>query len=178
MRGGVTYDAVEGSFDMSGGKGDAVVLGKLNDYRDTDQITVSMSFNLDSNDELGQLFNNHMRLSMAVSEGTLVLRVATEDEGFKRYDIDDLDLALGEDHRLTLSLDRADDRLQVVLDGEIILEDTSTDFVARDGMHNWGWTLGNHWHDSIDGTIGDFALIDTGVFLPDHSAIYDSLLLG
>ncbi|MDO5758408.1 MAG: right-handed parallel beta-helix repeat-containing protein [Rhodobacterales bacterium] len=164
MRNGATYEAESGGFRFDGSKG-AVSLGKLHDFSDTDQIMVNMNFMLNDASDAGHLFNNHMRLSASVSGNAISLKVATEDEGFKSYKITGLDMITDKEHQLTLILDREEDHLQVVLNGEVILEDMETDFASRDGMHNWDWSLGNFWHDSFDGTMTAFSLSNQAEFL-------------
>lgn len=169
-KGDTEFNADDNAFVFNDDKG-AVLLGKLNEYRDTEQIMVDMKFMVDDIEGIAQLFNNHMRLAAAIDEDGIILRVATEDEGYKRYEINDLDMSAGGERHLTLVLDREEDHLQVILDGEVILEDAETNFASREGQHNWGWTLGNIWHDSLDGSISEFNLSDEAQFIPNTSPV-------
>ncbi|AEI96548.1 right-handed parallel beta-helix repeat-containing protein [Roseobacter litoralis] len=173
VRGDVTYegDITDGDAFVFDSETGVVVLGKLGDYRDTDEIVVDMKFTLNNSADTGHLFNNHMRLSAAAAEDELILRVATQNEGLKTYKVDDIDLGENTEHHLTVLLDREDDHLQVILNGQVVLEDMTTDFVARDGMHNWGWTLGHKWSDSVDGSVSDFNLSDEAHFTWDADAL-------
>lgn len=165
MRGGVSYDLDTGAFQFDGGAS-AVSLGKLGEYQDTDEVTFSIGFTLDNEGDSGELFNNHMRFSVEIKKGALIFYVATEDEGLKRYKVNGLDMNAEQELRMVVSLDRVDDHLQVMLGGNIILDDTSTDFVGRPDLHNWGLTLGNVWHDSFEGSINEFSVADQVHFQP------------
>ena len=181
-KGAAHYDPDSDVFVFEGDRS-ALNLGKLDDYRDTDELTVNVNYVLDENDKMANLFNNHMRLAVSIEEDVMVLRVATRDEGYKRYEIEGLEVETGEEQQLAIAIDRDEDRLQVVLNDEIILNDTETDFVHRDGLHNWGWTLGSPWHNSIDGTVAAFNLSDRAQFqaevaeVPDTASVLPDLAL-
>ncbi|OED49403.1 hypothetical protein AB838_06935 [Rhodobacteraceae bacterium (ex Bugula neritina AB1)] len=165
MKGGgeMVLDGQEVTLSLSG-DGQSANLGQLAEYNDTDQLGFSVDFQRDSTDGNVRLVWNHLKVGLTLVNDGLRVQVATEDDGFKSFDARNLGLSDTDMHNITVMVDTEADRLQVVLDGDVVMDVNDDDFeldVARDR----GWQLGGAWHSMLDGTITDFELGDRFEFL-------------
>jgi len=137
------------------GDGDYAKIGRLKQYEGSDRLAYSVEFARDTVDA-GQerLVWNHLKTGLTIDDRGLVVSVAT-DEGFKTYLIDDVDLANTETHRATVMIDADADRLQVILDDQIVLDAADRDYDLSGGRE-WGWSLGTAWNRFYDGDVTDF----------------------
>ncbi|MHC0055787.1 right-handed parallel beta-helix repeat-containing protein, partial [Actibacterium sp. D379-3] len=145
-----------------------VGLGRLPDYEESDQIAFSIDFAHDET-TMGneRLVWNHMKIGLSIHNGGLMVHTATADEGFKVFKTGDLGLDDTEQHQAVVMLDAEQDRLQVLLDGDVVLDvEDGTDFeIVNAGGREWGWTLGNQWNRSFEGEISDFSIADEFTFV-------------
>ncbi len=164
---GDTY--VEGGSLHFDGQKDYVKLGRLEEFEDSEQLSFSVDFSRATADgsEM-RLIWNHKKVGFALDDDGFALTVATADEGFKRFDIDHIGLNDTEKHNAIVILDAEADRLQVLIDGEVILDETETDldFVGAGGRE-WGWSIGTGWNRYVDGEVDDFSLEASADFVDD-----------
>jgi Right handed beta helix region len=137
---------------------DYVDLGRLTAFEKAAKIAFEVDFSRDVADgKEARLVWNHMKFGLAVDGDGLLVQVATANEGFKTIRVDNLGLNDTDDHSIRVVMDEVSNRLQVVLDGKVVLNTTSTDlkFVGAGGYEH-GWTLGTPWDRFFDGDISDF----------------------
>lgn len=150
------------------GAGDYIKLGRLTDFEDSEQITISVDYARDTADgSTGRIVWNHTKIGISVWEDGLLVQIATEEEGFKSFTIDDLGLNDTENHNVTLLLDAQNDRMQILVDSTLVLDETATDFdIVNEGGYEWGWTLGSAYSTpSLDGEILDLWIDDEVSFV-------------
>ena len=158
------------SFD--GDKDYVKLAGASDTYKSSEQIAFSVDFNR-SGDMEGQerLVWNHLKLGLTLEDDGLVINVATADQGFKSYKVADLGLDDTDAHNVTLMLDTASDRLQVLVDGQIALDVSDADYdIVGAGGREWGWSLGTAWNRYFEGEVSAFQLTDDFHFLDHNSA--------
>ena len=148
------------------GKNDSANLGRIKGMENSDQVGFSIDFQRDGNiDGATRLVWNHLKVGLEVVDDGLRVRVATEDEGFKNFDVRNLGLSDHDLHNATMLLDTDSDRLQVTVDNEVVLDVNDTDFdIVGAGGREWGWKLGGAWTGHLDGTITDFQMSDHFTF--------------
>ncbi len=75
---------------------------------------------------------------------------------------------------ISVMVDQEADRLQILVDDELVFEETETefDFVGADGAE-WGWDLGTAWGRDVDGQITGFAIDDDVEFVDTYIAADD-----
>ena len=77
-----------------------------------------------------------------------------------------LDLDDGQFHRVTVMADQKTDRLQVLLDDEVVLDRTDNDFNVDFDGRRWGWDVGTPWNsNNFVGEIGERAAREWNVVL-------------
>jgi hypothetical protein len=102
-----------------------------------------------------------MRLGLTLTRDGLAVDVATLDQAFKRYTVTNLGLNDNDLHRAEVMVDTVADRLQVLLDGEVVIDATDADFdLTAAGLKQSGWTIGTTWNRFFDGEVHDFRLGD------------------
>lgn len=112
-----------------------------------------------------------MKVGLELVGDGLRVRVATADEGFKQISMKNLGLNDLDKHSATVLVDGETDRIQVILDGEVVLDDYETDVEMVDaGGREWGWKLGGVWGHDLDGDINAFNLSDQFDFVDSASA--------
>lgn len=153
------------------GDKDHVNLGRMVDMEQSEKVAFSVDFSRDgaaTGEE--RLVWNHMKLGLTLVDDGLRLQVGTADDGFKAFTVKDLGLNDADLHRATVMVDAQNDRLQVVLDDQVVLDvkDIDLDIVGAGG-HEWGWTLGTAWNRYFEGDISDFRLGDRFEFLDGYS---------
>ncbi|MFU8772085.1 MAG: PKD domain-containing protein, partial [Anaerolineales bacterium] len=142
------------------GKKDYVSLGRLTDFEDSQKIAFSVDFMSDSiKGGAERLVWNHVKVGLTLESDGIRVHAANEDDrnfssGFK---ISGLDLHDGNRHNVTVMVDAETDRLQVVVDDILVLDEQGTDFnFVGAGGHEWGWSLGTAWNRWFDGEVYDF----------------------
>ncbi|WP_171102131.1 right-handed parallel beta-helix repeat-containing protein [Ruegeria sp. HKCCD7255] len=160
------------------GKKDSVDLGRLKPLEDSDQVSFSIEFARDTADGATErLVWNHKKIGVSLVDDGLEIQVANKSTKF--YDgivIKDLGLNDTDVHQLTVIVDAETDRLQVIVDGELVLDEQSYDFdIVGAGGKEWGWSLGPKWGDGFDGEIYDFRIDDQANFFDTTNVIDDSM---
>ncbi len=152
-----------------GATGSPIDLGRQYGLEASNTVGFSVEFNRDS---LGaadaRLVWNHMKVGLELVNDGLRLRVATADQGFKMVSIKDLGLNDLERHTAIVLVDGETDRIQVVLDGDIVLDrqDIDVEMVGAGGRE-WGWSVGGASGHNLIGDITEFRLDDQFHFVQD-----------
>ncbi len=169
----LTSDGHVISFD---GDRDFARLGWQLDFKEADELAISIDFQRDSfGDGESKLFWNREKVGAKIAkDGDLIVRVETADEGFKNFRIDKAGLNDTEQHNAMVMIDSVTDRMQVLVDGVVLLDETDTDFDLSD---NAMWKLSAQGIRSLDGDILDFRLDDEVSFLTEDSFSQDNGLL-
>ncbi len=159
------------------GDRDKVDLGRLTQFENSEQIAFNVEFTRDEADGSSQrLVWNHRKVGLTLTDDGLIAHVRNNDDPFhKGFRVDNLGLNDTDTHQISLMVDQASDRLQVVVDGNLVLDETGTDFdfVGADGQE-WGWDLGTGSGRFVDGQVSAFA-IDDDVQFTDQPVVYDDL---
>ncbi|MFT4149721.1 MAG: right-handed parallel beta-helix repeat-containing protein [Paracoccaceae bacterium] len=159
------------------GDQDYVNLGYQSQYANSDRIAFSVDFTRDGDmDGAERLVWNHLKLGLTLASDGFNIQVATEDEGFKTFSVRGLDLNDTDQHNLTVMVDTATDRLQVLLDDKVVMDVTGgTDFDFSD-VANREWTLGTAWNRYFEGEVSGFHLTDSFDFVDHYTADPHALL--
>lgn len=145
------------------GEKDLARLGRQADYEDVDLLSVSVDFSRDVADgQDSKIFWNAKQLGLKVVDDGLVVRAATTDQGFKTFKVKDIGLNDTDWHNAVVLVDSVEDRMQVIIDGVLVLDETDTDFDVT-GTSDWRLSAGGV--RSLDGQISDFRLDDTDAFI-------------
>ncbi|MFG6527949.1 right-handed parallel beta-helix repeat-containing protein [Sulfitobacter sp. M23508] len=151
------------------GHGDAVKIGRLQQFESSDELAFTVEFTRDEADGSEQrLVWNKGRVGLALDDDGLVAYVQNNDAKFsKGFRVDNIGLNDTDTHLITLMVDETTDRLQVLVDGVVVLDETSVDFdfVDAHGGRQWGWNLGSTRNYYIDGEISHFAVDDDVAFI-------------
>ena len=158
------------------GQDDFVKLGRLKEFESSEQIAFTVEFTRDEADGSAQrLVWNHTNIGLTLTGDGLIAHVANEDakfnKGFKAFD---LGLNDTDTHEISLLVDQNADRLQVIVDDEVVIDESGVDFDFVGGRE-YGWTLGTPWGRDVDGEISAFAIDDEVQFV-DTSPLYDGLI--
>jgi hypothetical protein len=155
---------------------DYINLGRLKSVEASDQVAFSVDFSRaedSTNDQ--RLVWNHMKVGLTLGDDSLMVQVATADQGFKAFSIKGLDLNNSDMHNAAVLIDAESDRLQVVLDNEVVLDVTGVDFdIVGAGGREWGWTLGSAWSHDFAGDVYAFS-VDTDFAFIEPSAVEANL---
>jgi len=152
--------------------GDFVNYGRAQDYEDSQTIGFSVDFNADAeNGGESRLVWNHMKLGLTVLDDDIMIQAATKDSGFKAFKTEGLGLSKGETHNATVLLDSENDRLQVLVNDEVVIDVNDVDFEHVDaGGREWGWFVGNPWGRDFVGEVSSFEVSDRFKFADDWVA--------
>ncbi len=171
---------VDGAADAAiqfDGHRDKVELGRLVQFESSDQIAFKVEFARAEADGSSQrLVWNHQKIGLTLTDDGLIAHVRNNDDPFhKGFRVDNLGLNDTDAHQISMMVDQASDRLQVLVDGNLVLDETTTDFdfVGTSG-HEWGWSLGTGWGRHVDGEVSGFA-IDDDVSFVDQPVVHDDL---
>ena len=150
------------------GDGDYIKLGRLRQFEQSDEISFSIDFTRDVADGSdARLVWNHWKMGLMLRDDGFVFRGATANEGWKTFVVDNVGLNDTNKHNATVMLDAANDRLQIYVDSQLVLDETSTDFdIVGAGRHEAGWNIGTSWDRYFDGNVSDFR-IEAGVDFND-----------
>ncbi len=160
------------------GAGDYAKVGRLAQFEKAQQLTVSIDYEQDVADGgTANLAWNHKKLGVSVVDDGLVISVGTADGKFTRISVDDLGLNDTDKHNITVLLDTQADRLQIIVDDRLVLDNDDYDFqIVGAGGREYGWSLGTKWGDYLDGDISDFS-IESGADFVD-GPVMDMSLVG
>ena len=159
------------------GDKDHVKLGRLAQFENSEQIAFNVEFERDEADGSSQrLVWNHRKIGLTLTDDGLVAHVRNNDDPFhKGFRVDNLGLNDTEKHTISVMVDQDSDRLQVIVDDQLVLDETNTDFdfVGADGQE-WGWNIGTGQDRYVDGEVSGFAIDDDVHFL-DQPIVHDDL---
>lgn len=150
------------------GTRDFVSLGRLTEFEASQRLAFSVDFtsgNPDSGAE--RLVWNHFKVGLTLEGDGLRVHVQNAQGHFNEgFYVDDLGLNDGERHSATVMVDAETDRLQVVVNDVLVLDerDTDFDFVGASGFE-WGWSLGTVWNRWFEGQVHDFQVSDDFTFV-------------
>jgi hypothetical protein len=88
----------------------------------------------------------------------LFVKVAGEDGKFKLFSSGDLGLNDTNKHSISVIVDSATDRLQVIVDGDIAIDRSDVDLDLGGTTGREWWLGGAKWRTGLDGQISDFQL--------------------
>jgi hypothetical protein len=168
-----------GSVIQFDGHRDMVKLGRLTEFEDSEQIAFKVEFTRDEADgSVQRLVWNKGHIGLTLAGDGLIAHVANNDgkftEGFR---VDNIGLNDTDAHQITLMVDQVSDRMQVVVDGTVVIDETNTDFdfIDTHGGREWGWTLGFARNRFVDGEISEFAIDDDVQFIDTQTMPVDDL---
>ncbi|WP_217355416.1 hypothetical protein, partial [Ruegeria arenilitoris] len=158
------------------GNDDYVNMGRLEEFASSSQLGFTVEFARDEADGSTQrLVWNHKKIGLVLKDDGLVVNVANNDakfhKGFKAKDIGLNDL---DKHEITVLVDEDADRLQVLVDDQIVIDETGVDFDFSSAP-NRDWTLGSQWGSDIDGEVSAFAIDDDVQFV--NTTVLDDTLI-
>lgn len=151
------------------GTGDFVKLGRLTQFEKSQELSVSIEYEKDvAGGGEDRLVWNHKKLGVSVVDDGLLVRVGTVDGKFTPIEIKNLGLNDTDKHQITVIVDAATDRIQVVVDDKLVLDNDDLDFqLVGAGGREWGWSLGTSWGRDLDGDISHFS-IEAGADFVDN----------
>lgn len=169
-------DTAAGPAIQFDGQDDYVKLGRLKEFESSDQLAFTVEFTRDTADGSAQrLVWNHKKIGLTLTDDGLIAHVANNDAKFhKGFHAKNIGLNDTETHEITVLVDQNADRLQVLVDDQVVIDRSDVDFDFVGGRE-YGWTLGTPWGRDVDGTISEFAVDDEVQFI--DTTVYDSTLI-
>ncbi len=174
-------DTASGPVVHFDGYKDQLKIGRLTEFEGSEQLAFTVEFARDEADGSAQRLvwnKGHVGLTL-VGDG-LKAHVRNNDGKFhKGFEAKNLGLNDTEKHEITLMVDQVADRLQVLVDGQVVLDETGVDFDFVGGGE-WGWDIGFSHNRYADGDLSAFAVDDEVQFV-DYSGmqivdVYDNFL--
>ena len=163
------------SFD---GDGDIAKIGRLTEFEQSEQLAFMVEFARDEADGSSQrLVWNKGHVNLTLKGDGLIAHVADADGNPTRFTVDDIGLNDTDTHKIVLMVDQNADRLQVLVDDVVVLDETDTDFDFVEGSHGgrqWGWNLGTKSRD-VNGEITAFAIDDEVEFVDTQAFQTDDM---
>lgn len=152
------------------GEGDSAIIGRVEALEQSQQFNATFNFqrsNVDSGNE--RLVWNHSKFGVSIESDALIVYVANKDTPFhKGFVVSNAGVGDTDRHSLNVAVDAKADRLQVVLDGKIVLDEQETDFdIVGAGGNEWGWSIGAAWGRHYEGSMSGFELDDQAFFFDD-----------
>ncbi len=150
------------------GKKDYASLGRMAEFEKSQKIGFSVDFTKSSADGGSErLVWNHMKVGLTLEGDGVRIHAANSDAHFARgFQIANLGLNDGAQHSATVMIDAETDRLQVVVDNVLVLDEKNTDFdFVGAGGREWGWSLGTAWNRWFEGNVQDFQVSDDFTFV-------------
>ena len=167
------------------GDGGLIDLGDLGRPEDDGSITVDLTFDRNGTlDGAERILWNHGTFGVELSDGQVTVLAGTADGRLTRFKADAAGIGDDAAHHLRISVDSELDRIQIVVDGQVVLDDDSHDLElsrVAEANDNHDWTLGTAWNRYFDGEITDLTIADDAVFLdlPDQNGTWtESQMLG
>jgi hypothetical protein len=132
----------------------------LTQFEKSQELAVSIEYEKDvAGGGEDRLVWNHKKLGVSVVDDGLLVRVATADGKFTPIVIKDLGLNDTDKHEISVLVDAATDRIQVIVDDRLVLDREDLDFnLVGAGGREWGWSLGTNWGRDLDGDISGFSI--------------------
>lgn len=161
------------------GDGDYYNVGRLFQYEASDRLAFSVDFQRGEADgSTDRLVWNHQKVGLTLQGDGLVVNVATASGQFKSFAVQDLGLNDTDLHQAVVLLDQSADRLQIIVDDKLVLDETATDlqFIGAGGREA-GWMLGTPWSRFFDGDVTDFRVSDSFHFLNEPVHVPDQSLV-
>ena len=156
-------------------------MGRLEEFEESDEISFAIDFTrAEADGSEARLVWNHKKFGLTLDDDGFILQVATADEGFKKFKVDGIGINDTDTHSVMVIMDAETDRLQVIVDDRLVLEETDTDldFVGAGGRE-WGWSIGTGWNRFFDGEVSDFRIEADADFVEDVTPIiHDGDLFG
>ena len=156
------------------GDGGYAKLTGLGDPENDGAFTVRMSYQNDDPASASRLLWNHTTFGIEVEGETVrVYAKADGQKGMEKYVASHASLDDGGEHDIAVAIDSALDRIQIVVNGDVVLDDVgSADIALADdpGGRDWGWWVGTPWKQDFDGTV-------TALTIEDDAAFDDGMLL-
>ncbi|WP_170763204.1 right-handed parallel beta-helix repeat-containing protein [Ruegeria lacuscaerulensis] len=148
------------------GHKDQVKLGRMKQFEDSDQLAFTVEFARDEADGAAQrLIWNKGHVGLTLVDDGLKVHVKNNDGKFHEgFLVKDLGLNDTEAHEITLMVDEVADRLQVLVDDEVVLDRTDIDLDFTGGRE-WGWDIGFSRGRYADGDLSGFAIDDEVQFV-------------
>ncbi len=165
----------DGSVLHLDGEADFVRLGKLAQFEDSEQLSFSVVYSKDiESSDTQRLAWKSKEFGLAVEGDSLKVFVGQADNPFyKAIRIDNLGLDDTETHQVTVMVDAATDRLQVVLDGVLVLDKQQGIDIEFSDEFARAWKVGGGRKDSLDGEIYDLRVDASADFLPESVLVPD-----
>lgn len=148
------------------GNKDYVRIGRLNEFEDSHKLAFSVNFRNSSGGEGQQrLVWNHTKFGLTLEGDGIRVHAKNNDQPiWKGFEIEGLGINDGNLHSAVVMVDAETDRLQVIVDDVLVLDDTETDFDFVGGRES-GWTLGTAWNRWFEGEVYDFQVSDDFTFI-------------
>ncbi|WP_371055994.1 PKD domain-containing protein [Rhodosalinus sp. K401] len=164
----VTTDEAGTSAVVFDGQGDYARLGRLVEYETAEALTASVSFQRTNPDEdYERIFWNHEKFGIGVFGDSLFVHVASPDGEFSDpFRIHDLGLADTEEHNVRVAIDEMTDRVQVILDGELVFDEQATD-IDISGVGAPQWFVGTKINPGFEGSVSELQLQPEALFVDD-----------
>ena len=158
---------------------DRVRLGRLEEFETASKLSVSIDFKRSEADgEEHKLFWNNKKVGLKLDDDGLVVRAGGADGEFKTFRVDDLGLNDTELHRAVVIIDADTDRLQVLIDDILVLDETQTDFdLVGAGGKERGWVFSGFSQRFFEGEISDFRIDASADFFEESTPEPDTGLL-
>ena len=184
-KGAEIVDGTDGASIRLSGDGGMVHLGDLGRPEDDGTVTVDLTFDRDGMlDGSERLVWNHRTFGIELREDKVSVLASTADGSITRFHAEIEGIGDDNPHHLRVSIDSDLDRIQIVVDGQVVLDDSSRDLdlAAVSEVHDHHhWTLGTPWGDWFDGEITGLVIADDAVFVPPYGTdetLSDSQMLG
>lgn len=153
------------SFD---GKKDSASLGRLTEFEESQKIAFSIDFTSTSTrGGAEKLVWNDQKIGLTLEGDGVRVHVGNTDYQFSTgFLVDGLGLNDGNTHTATVMVDAETDRLQVVVDDVLVLDEQGTDFdFAGAGGHDRDWYLGTPRNQWFEGEVFEFQVSDDFTFI-------------
>ncbi|WP_320178743.1 right-handed parallel beta-helix repeat-containing protein [Roseovarius pacificus] len=173
-------DTASGPAILFDGQQDRVELGRLHQFEESEQIAFTVEFTRAEADGSAQRLvwnKGHVGLTL-VGDGLKAHVKNNDGKFYEGFAVDDLGLNDTDTHQITLMVDQVTDQLQVLVDGQLVLNETNTDFdfVGSNGGTEWGWNIGLRNRD-VDGLVSGFAIDDDVQFVDTSAGLVDDFLV-
>lgn len=155
---------------LTDGEADFAVVGRLKEFEADGRLAISVDFDASADPTGGneRLVWKVKSFGLLLDDGALELAVMGEDDKFKFLKTGDLGLEDGEINNAVVLMDDVQDRIQLFVDGALVLDETD---IAFDIGNTTKWKLGGSTKKSFEGEISEFAIDTEFDFYEDSSAI-------
>jgi len=173
----------EETFVQLDSKTEYVGLDRQREFEDSNEIAVAVEFQKANAEDSGmRVAWNRNEIGVVVEEDGLTIHYGQDDTKFRKssVEIDGLELGDTQVHQVVVLADANADRLQVILDGEVVLDqaqDIDIEFGGDFGRKDI-WTLGSKSRFDYNGEIHDFRIEDNAEFVDTDLIPDDATLFG